>query len=191
MVVVALLTDAQKEYFKDSVVRTSDGTLIPVYHGTQEEFDEFQPGTFFTDDYWNADGYASGEIVIEAYLNIKNPLVIDCAGAKWDELTHELGTSTRAICAAVDPTQYDGVIFNNIADSWMDDVEGGVSTVYYVFEPNQIKSIDNLNPTLSDDFREAGNISEAPDSLDSLIAAAEGQKQVPGAGRSAREEKGL
>lgn len=35
------LTNAQKEYFKDSVVRDKEGNLIPMYHGTPNTFNTF------------------------------------------------------------------------------------------------------------------------------------------------------
>lgn len=165
-----MLTPAQQEYFKDSVVRNANGDLLTVYHGTQAEFDAFDGGAFLTDDYFNASGYACGENVIEAYINIKNPLIIDCAGAKWDDLDTEYGTSTREVVATVDSTQYDGVIFQNINDYWFDDEveedeDAVFCTVYYVFNPNQIKSIDNLYPTLSDNFIEAENVPQEELSL--------------------------
>ena len=36
------ISDGQREYFKDSVVRDDDGNLIPVYHSTHEEFYTFK-----------------------------------------------------------------------------------------------------------------------------------------------------
>ena len=56
------------------------GYTIHAYHGTTAEFNVFEGGAFFTDDYFNADGYASGERVIDAYLRLDNPLVIDANG---------------------------------------------------------------------------------------------------------------
>lgn len=127
-----------------SKVVNKDGTPKVVYHGTQEEFNIFDGGAFFTDDYFNADGYASGERVVEAYIQIKNPLIIDAKGAKWDELDTEYGRSTREIVYSLDE-KYDGVIFESIADSWADDADVGEYTVYYVRKPEQIKSAtDNI-----------------------------------------------
>lgn len=118
------------------------GYTIEAYHGTTEEFNEFFPGgVYFTDDYWNADGYASGERVIDAYLKIQNPLVIDAQGAKWDNLDSEYGNSTRGIVGSL-AEKYDGVIFENINDSWIDDENGDESTVYWVRESAQAKSAD-------------------------------------------------
>nr|DAR27913.1 MAG TPA: chromosome segregation protein [Caudoviricetes sp.] len=121
------------------------GYTINAYHGTTEQFNVFEtPVIFFTDDYMNADGYGNGERVVDAYLRIQNPLVLDAEGAKWDALDTPYGSSTQEIVVneAV-RLEYDGVIFENINDSFLDDEEfGDVSTVYAVFHPEQVKSAD-------------------------------------------------
>ena len=127
------------------------GYTIRAYHGTTEEFNAFNGGAFFTDDFFNADGYASGERVIDAYLKIDNPLVIDANGAKWDELSTPRGNSTRDVVGQLS-NEYDGVIFQNIADSWMDDADAGESTVYYVRDSSQAKE---SSPVTYDD---SGNV---------------------------------
>ena len=172
------LSKKQIEFFKDSKVRDSQGRLLEVYHGTIEEFTTFYPGSFFTDDYMNADGYASGEIVMPVYLNIKNPLIIDAKGMKWDNLDTPYGTSTREIVGNVDTSKYDGVIFENINDNWFDDESGYPGTVYYTFESNQIKDVDNTNPTESDDIRYSLSVSEANTTKDNKNRElTEGQKE--------------
>ena len=65
------LSDGQKEYFKDSVVRDESGNLLEVYHGSKANgFNIFeyspnkQTGTdfgeayYFTSDYEKASGYS-------------------------------------------------------------------------------------------------------------------------------------
>jgi hypothetical protein len=54
-----------------SKVVDENGEPLVVFHGTSEDFSIFLGGSYFTDDYMNADGYASGEIVLETFLNIK------------------------------------------------------------------------------------------------------------------------
>ena len=149
------LTEQQQEYFKDSKVRDEEGNLLELYHGTQNyDFNEFEGGTFLTDDYMNADGYAAGERVIAAYVNMEKPLVIECNGAKWDNLNTPYGTSTREIASKLDESKYDGIIFKNINDNWIDDEDAGYpGDVYYVPNSNQIKNIDNENPTDNPDIR--------------------------------------
>lgn len=129
-----------------SKVVNPDGTPKEVYHGTVYDFTIFDGGAFFTDDYFNADGYASGEIVLETFLKIERPLIIDAQGHKWNELTTPYGSSTQQIIHNTDRSKYDGVIFENINDSWTDDAEfGNAETVYYPFKNSQIKSAtDNV-----------------------------------------------
>ncbi len=129
------------------------GYTVRAYHGTQAEFTVFDGGAFFTDDYMNADGYASGENVVDAYLKMENPLVIDAKGQKWDGLDSEWGSSTREIVYRADNGTFDGVIFENINDSFTDDADlDGTETVYYPFNNTQIKSAELVT------YDEAGNV---------------------------------
>ena len=108
------------------------------YHGTSANLKKFdnKQGTFFTDDYMNADGYAGGENVYEGYINLKKPLVIDAKGALHRQLDTPYGKTTRDIVANVDKEKYDGIIFKNIKDSWIDDADVDTpSTIYYTFKP--------------------------------------------------------
>jgi hypothetical protein len=118
---------------------------FPVYHGSPDEFDEFMYESFFTEDYFNADGYAREDgIVYEVYLSIKNPLILDCKDKKWDDIDTPYGTSTTEVVSNADRSKYDGIIFINIKDAWFDDAEyQDSSTIYATFSPNQIKSIEN------------------------------------------------
>lgn len=109
-----------------------------VYHGSPTELKQFnnKQGTFFTDDMMNAEGYAGGENVYEGYLNLKKPLVIDAKGKLHRELDTPYGKTTRDVVANVDKSKYDGVIFKNIKDSWIDDADADISsTIYYAFKP--------------------------------------------------------
>lgn len=133
-----------REWFGDSKVVDKNGKPLVVFHGSQYEFSEFDGDSYFTDDYMNADGYAGGEYVYEVYLCIENPLVIDAKGRKWDDIETPYGSSTQGVVWRVDRDKYDGVIFNNIKDSWIDDVDyQDPSTVYVVFSSNKIKSTEN------------------------------------------------
>lgn len=109
-----------------------------VYHGSNVPIKKFsnEQGTFFTDDMMNADGYAGGENVYEGYLNLKNPLVIDAKGALHRQLDTKWGKTTQEVVANVDKSKYDGVIFKNIKDSWIDDADVETpGTIYYAFKP--------------------------------------------------------
>ena len=82
---------------------------------------------------------------MEAFLKIKNPLVIDANGAKWNNLSTKYGESTREIVANADNGEFDGVIFEDIADSWIDDEEGGTCTVYNPFKKRPDKVCRSCN----------------------------------------------
>ena len=129
-----------------SKVVDENGEPLVVYHGTREDFSVFYGGAYFTDDYWNAEGYASGEIVLETFLSLKNPLIINAKGRKWDNLKSKYGSSTREIVSNLD-RKYDGVIFYNVNDNWFDDEIGEPQNVYFSINPNQIKLADGSNTT--------------------------------------------
>ena len=172
------LTAAQREYFKDSKVVDEKGQLLPVYHGTnsREEtsvwnskynwydteykiFTVFKPnedsaGFFFADEYDNAGGY--GSTVYEVYLNIKNPLIIECNNANYSSITHNgITQDTYEWAAWAKKKGYDGVVFKNIRDG----VDYGAMqkslNEYVAFSSRQIKQINNKRPTFDNDIRYA------------------------------------
>lgn len=76
------LSKQQQEYFKNSKVRDENGNLLEVYHGTNNEFTEFDSkkfgkytgklkGIWLTDKIINANAY--GNNIIQSYANIQNP----------------------------------------------------------------------------------------------------------------------
>lgn len=91
------LTNAQKEYFKDSVIRDKSGDLLKVYHGSPLTFDSFDKefigkmngeaggsGFNFTDNKETAEFYMQNNnfknanpMLVECYLNITNPITSD------------------------------------------------------------------------------------------------------------------
>lgn len=108
-----MLSLQQEEYFSKSVVRDKEGFLLPVYHGTGANIEAFDPaftgkgtdqygsGFYFTDSWDTALSYANSYLetvdaahsrdqshphVIEAYLDIRNPIYVD--GKKFSNLHH-------------------------------------------------------------------------------------------------------
>ena len=133
-----------KKWFGSSKIVDNSGKPLVVYHGSQSDFEEFVGDNYFTDDYMNADGYAGGEHVYEVYLSLKKPLIINCQDKKWDDIDTPYGTTTQMVASVVDRSKYDGIIFVNIKDSWIDDVDyQDAGTVYVTFRPSQIKSVEN------------------------------------------------
>lgn len=169
------LTKEQQEYFKDSKVRDENGNLLTMYHGSENEFNIFDidrtgargsyytSGFYFTTSKESAKDYATNKgKIYETYLNITNPYIpsadiINKDGSvtfapsfyeefeqkfkdrlplDWKELNSaRKGTAARYI---LEDLGYDGVINGD---------------VYVAFESNQIKNIDNTNPTTDADIR--------------------------------------
>lgn len=151
------LSPQQQEFFKDSKVRDDEGRLLVVYHGTSQDFTTFNiaksrsysgivdydlPGFYFTSDKNIASDY--GKNAREYYLNITSPYEGDIY-----KLKQEQGTWRKV---------YDYLLDNNY-DGFIEEEDGIIE--YIAFEPNQIKSIDNLNPTTNDDIRFKKNDAES------------------------------
>ena len=175
------LTAKQNDYFKDSKVRDENGNLKIVYHGTPEMFNVFKKGLgglygagiYFTEDIKYAEKYTGGVSingewktsgrVVEAYLDMKNPLIIENQKELDDyiyENTHKLVTENGISWVETIPysnwyeeltKKYDGIIVENPASDQPDVNMSG--KFYIVFESNQVKETTNLNPTISDDIR--------------------------------------
>lgn len=154
------LTRAQQEYFNSSKIRDEQGKLMILYHGSKsvDDFDTFaniktEPGYWFTADKEYAQGH--GDNVVTCYLNVKNPWNLDDPAVNlvaevkkcypgmdlstWDDkivFSKQFGEHLKR-------QGYDGMMWTH----------SGEWTVV-AFEPNQIKSIDNLYPTKSDNFKD-------------------------------------
>ena len=171
------LSKEQQEFFKDSKVRDEEGRLKAVYHGTAEEFTIFDEmfakegdygvGFYFSDVKGvaeeSAEGkmidkdiarYASGDKgqVMETYLDMKKPSVWynyrDIY--KYNKMAKEAGLNLYDYMRK----NYDGIIVTNPRY----ENEGFSESKYYVvFNPNQIKNVDNTNPTENPDIRYSMN----------------------------------
>lgn len=173
------LSQGQVEYFKDSKVRDENGNLKTVYHGAnlwsgEKKFTIFDfdkagshgqllgRGMYFTDNKDGTKQYSNNneDNVYEVYLNLKNPYGVDKTSGSFSEnflqdfsedlkkyaqinnytnlTNYQLLQYTNAITSILKKNGYDGV-------DWMGD--------YVAFNPEQIKNIDNLNPTEDPDIR--------------------------------------
>lgn len=155
---------------EDYEIREEDGKLVlydPKYNVVEATSDN--AGEIY-EEYAKAAGL-DGSANYEVYLNIKNPLVIEADFNHWDEIPipeelkegmqnfkEEDGdyATTKAFSGYAYENGYDGVIFNDIYDNGLyassrEKIEA--STVAIVFDSNQIKSVDNLNPTKDKDIR--------------------------------------
>lgn len=167
------ISDQQVEYFAKSVVRDKNGNLTPVYHWRKNDFDIFSDR--YSDEFWfhfwstktqaKARAWKWWEI-IEVYLNIKNPIVIDTdfwswtanyglwdwLEGKWIISAEEAAsikkmedrTSNRYLKGLLLDRWYDWIVYKNLFE-W-----GGQNKSYksyIVFNSNQIKYVDNRLPT--------------------------------------------
>ncbi len=146
------LTRAQEEYFKNSSIKDNKGNLIVLYHGTNVEFDSFsniktEPGYWFSEDPSYANEH--GKIVLEVYLNITNPFNMDdfeMTDVHYTKFFADRNFDEKLILSNefknyLQEEGFDGMMWEH----------SGYNTII-AFEPNQIKAIDNLYPTNSNNF---------------------------------------
>lgn len=149
-------------------VGANDEPLV-LYSGSQNEIKQFDDRSgiafpaWFTDRPDVASAYAldptrasRGErapTVYPSYLDLRNPLVVDAKGAKWnnikvrdknvaEQLEIDAPVSTTFLAYAARQKGYDGVIIKNVKDNPNSEVSG-ISNVYVPFSPDQIKSATN------------------------------------------------
>lgn len=95
--------------------------------------------------------------VYATYVNVTNPAVINCRGESFNNILFRgKRLSTDEIAKIIKSEgRYDGIIFENVMDNGPRDFHNdlGLGNVYVAFEANQIKAIDNYEPTDSDDIR--------------------------------------
>lgn len=80
------------------------------------------------------------------YLNLENPMVVECNGSMHDDINGE-GMTTREYAAEAMAEGYDGIIFRNVVDPF-EEID-----VYVAFRSNQIKDVRNEDPTENPDIR--------------------------------------
>lgn len=135
-----------KKWFGDSKVVDESGKPLEVYHGTEsdEAFSAFEtnspdgtPAIYFSSNKKVANSYSVNLPIFEVYLKMENPLEIDAQGKEYNDFTAEM----RSNIDYANRNGYDGVIVKNIRDGWS---QGGkIATTYVVFNPEQIKSVNN------------------------------------------------
>lgn len=149
-----------KKWFGDSKVVDENNQPLVVYHGTDADIQEFgseystkiakllqlkNDGTFyFTSKPSVAGTYAEGEgaNIVPVYLSLKNPLVVDAKGKRYDAgreygFGGSSGITMDAVYKAI-AAGNDGVIVRNVQDEVGG--KGEPSDVFIVFNKTQIKS---------------------------------------------------
>lgn len=175
------LTPGQEAFFRYSKARDASGNLLVCYHGTDRGgFTTFHkgaiqhgimgsPGIFFTSNPDVARTYTDtsrepdspgGNSIYQCYLNITNPLEVECGGRRAFDCQVEIGDRVYYhiddICEYASSHGYDGVIARNVVDDmgygYRD--KGHVGDDLVVFNPGQVKLISNTNPTTSTNITE-------------------------------------
>lgn len=141
------------KWFGDSKAVNEKGEPLVVYHGTDKSFDTFKGKFFFfTDDKKLAEDYSQSEYnkryenekVINAYLNLKNPLIIDAKGHFWNTIDYKnKQVDGEKLSSIAKKQNKDGLILLNVKDPAKPWSFTKNTTDYVVFEPNQIKSVEN------------------------------------------------
>lgn len=167
------LSEAQKEYFQDSVIKDQDSNLRVVYHGTDAEFDSFsniqtEPGYWFTEEKEYAASH--GKKVLEVYLDIRNPFNMD--DFEMTDIHYEKFFEGRNFDEKL-------ILSNEFKDYLIEQGFDGMSwdhngyNTIIAFEPNQIKSVYNLYPTCDDNFKNNKEDYFSSFSLEDKLAIAE------------------
>lgn len=179
------LSKEQAEFFKDSKVRDENGRLLECYHYTNNKFSVFEnekiasnsgdfgyfgKGFYFTARKDFAKGF--GKNHIRAYINIKNPLIVEnlSTSEKYDLIEfikEEVPKAKIDKNISVDNLNFTSLhygLFADYAEQFTNYAQkggydgiisdsGNLPTEIVVFNSNQIKLTTNQNPTTSDDIR--------------------------------------
>ena len=175
-----VLSQGQRDFFKDSKAVDEEGGLLRVYHGSKASptvfssdfisagWLAFGKGFYFTEDKTRAQGYGKSSLY-ECYLNIKNPFISNDR-AHLDLLYEKMNTTRDSILKYSEEKGVGGgelYKINYYLDDRGDDVskyirglgfDGVIVDAYgtkelIVYESNQIKLTTNHNPTKSEDIR--------------------------------------
>ena len=170
------LSPEQETFFKDSKIRDENGNLKTVYHGTDAEFDVFNPNNTSSNK-WGAGNYLAfdenagknyGKNVKEMYANITSPISDKqktISFDQYDALHRRTNDGEPAYREDYDMYDNDMDLLWDITDNgqWkkyaqdIKDTTGKDGVIMddmaITFSPNQTKYTDNLNPTDNPDMR--------------------------------------
>lgn len=170
------LSPEQETFFKGSKVRDENGNLKTVYHGTDAEFDVFNPNNTSSNK-WGAGNYLAfdenagknyGKNVKEMYANITSPISDKqktISFDQYDALHRRVNNGEPAYREDYDMYDNDMDLLWDITDNgqWkkyaqdIKDTTGKDGVIMddmaITFSPNQTKYTNNLNPTDNPDMR--------------------------------------
>lgn len=144
------LNDNFWKWFGKSYVKDINDKPIKVYHGTHYNFNEFEPNISSTsiNDFPSAIYFSSSKAVastygnvIPCYIKLENPYIDDAEGQSYNDYYDRF---SKLLTDAYHSDFYDGMIVRNLRDDWGQLKNGGrKATTYVVFNPNQIKAVNN------------------------------------------------
>lgn len=148
--------ESAKAYAYD---QRKDPRMIEWTKQKEALIDEYsaKPGFFDAVENLKIDGKTAKEIIEEAdynltggeihevYLDLRNPLIADAGQLPFYKIYPQLFKEAKE-------NGYDGIIVLNVNDTAIG--EAKITDVFIAFHPDQIKSIDNLYPTNSKEFKD-------------------------------------
>ena len=88
---------------------------------------------------------------------------------EWEQKARELETETKEVLTnALEAAGYDGIFLGSDTGSW-----GRSTDAYIALHPEQVKNVDNLNPTENPDIRLSTRDTSLPSDLDLALSAAD------------------
>lgn len=168
------LSEGQKEYFKDSKAVDENGNLLVMYHGTKKGgFTTFRDWSYLTAEKKYAERYTdhnTKETIYKVYANVENPFdtrLPECREIFENEFfgnysrtpLQDTGlpdwTDGYDLADFIEENEYDfdGILLDERADTDESGeiIERGIS--YVIRSSEQIKNVDNKNPTKDRDIR--------------------------------------
>ena len=206
------MTPTMKVWSRGSKVVDESGSLIPMYHGTDADFDTFRaseggsygPGIYLATDSGRAGRYAGegfGSKVIPLVANIKNPLVVDAGigeqyirkaldvlGKEFNDFQQdEYGDINPAVHQALRDAGFDGVHVK--AEDGYDAIGRSRGDFWVAFDPNQVKGYFNANPSASDNRMMYSQRAETPAQKARKTSAAQRRQEAKIAREKAAAQK--
>ena len=173
------LTKEQRDFFRNSKVVDDEGNLKVVYRGssTEKSYNVFDTDRAGSNGIWFGKGfYFAGELdhaltyaknndtsnIYEVYLNLTNPYIMDSdttnpdgtiefAPGFYEQIENKFGDYLPTDWKELNSYQKGRAAQNALMDNGYDGVIAG--DTYVAYNSNQIKNVDNTNPTSNEDIR--------------------------------------
>lgn len=141
--------DSRVQEYKKERKRLLDKFLETKEEADRQAFLNVKVDGKTLDELLNDEAYSTGGEVKKVYLNLTNPLTVDADGKYYYEVYESYFEEARE-------KGNDGIIVKNVIDNPRG--EHRPIDVYIAFKNNQMKSIDNVNPTPDSDIRYSDRI---------------------------------